>query len=612
MKKVSKLDNRGFEKPELIVIVATLALIIIVGIIIGSIIIGTRKNQQGTIKVSYDSNGGTGSMENTECKIGSNCLLKNNTFTKDGYDFVGWGTSESENNATYKINDTYLARENTTLYAMWKIKEITITYDANGGTGLMPQTTYTYGDPKILLLENKYEKKGYTFNSWHIYNPTLDQWYGCTDKDAICDDTKANSTLGWHDRNEITAYYDNKVDWNTTNSEYDLIYYAQWGESTYEITYVLNGGTNGKDAPISGVFGSTVKISNPTKEGCTFKGWTVDGTEAKIEGTELTIGTSNVTLTANWTAKITDYIQHLYNNSTLRKENSLDKDETIDANIRFVGSNPNNYIKFNDELWRIVGVFNTSNGFETSKRVKLIREDNLLNASWDSSASSINNGKGINEWTQSDIKIVLNDYYVGNSPSCSYCNGIGQSTCSISCSNNIKKMSNTAKNMIENAVWYTGGFQYGGSDGDEITSVLDVYTKERGNRSGKTDCKPKKSGGNCTDTVTRTTKWNGLVGLIYPSDYGYASTNSNCHSDISYNHNCYYNNWLNTNYNYWTITPRDSNWFANAGWQVVATWGLGDDVMSSTKGIRPVVYLKSNIQVVAGTGTKADPYILDA
>ena len=73
-----------------------------------------------------------------------------------------------------------------------------------------------------------------------------------------------------------------------------------------------------------------------------------------------------------------------------------EKDNTVDENIRYYGSNPNNYVSFNNELWRIIGVFGDN--------VKLVRKDSLGELSWDSSESSVNNGWGVNEWSQSALK----------------------------------------------------------------------------------------------------------------------------------------------------------------------------------------------------------------
>lgn len=68
------------------------------------------------------------------------------------------------------------------------------------------------------------------------------------------------------------------------------------------------------------------------------------------------------------------------------------------GNIRYVGEYPKNYIKFNDEGWRIIGLFEvmTASG-TTEKLMKIVRDESIGNMSWDSSASSVNKGWGINQ-----------------------------------------------------------------------------------------------------------------------------------------------------------------------------------------------------------------------
>ena len=77
--------------------------------------------------------------------------------------------------------------------------------------------------------------------------------------------------------------------------------------------------------------------------------------------------------------------------------------------------------------------------------------------------------------------------------------------------------------MIENVVWNTGVIDLDDPliyDPDtEISNPVNWYNAERGNKTGKI-CT---SGVECNDSVTRTTDWKGLVGLIYPSDYGYSA-----------------------------------------------------------------------------------------
>ena len=110
-------------------------------------------------------------------------------------------------------------------------------------------------------------------------------------------------------------------------------------------------------------------------------------------------------------ANLADYITRLYNNEETRIRDGLKKDNTPDQNIRYYGSNPNNYVSFNNELWRIIGVFGNN--------VKLIRSEKLGDLSWDSSESSVNNGYGVNEWSQADLKNYLNTmYYGGTSVTC--------------------------------------------------------------------------------------------------------------------------------------------------------------------------------------------------
>ena len=106
-----------------------------------------------------------------------------------------------------------------------------------------------------------------------------------------------------------------------------------------------------------------------------------------------------------------DYINGLFDYNAL--SNGLKKDNTSDANIRYEGANPNNYVSFNDELWRIIGVFGDN--------IKLVRSEPLGELSWDSSDETINLGYGINEWSQADLKEYLNTkYYGGKSVTCYY------------------------------------------------------------------------------------------------------------------------------------------------------------------------------------------------
>ena len=126
---------------------------------------------------------------------------------------------------------------------------------------------------------------------------------------------------------------------------------------------------------------------------------------------------------------------------------------------------------------------------------------------------------------------MLNDYYYGDTATCTYCNGLGQEACTNDCTNIVAKIGSTYKNMIESVVWNTGGVIWA----DPLT-VQSVYSQERGT-IGKI-CTSDETDSNgvlvCNDTVARTTTWIGAVGLVYISDYGYASTDTSCSTNTIY------------------------------------------------------------------------------
>ena len=104
----------------------------------------------------------------------------------------------------------------------------------------------------------------------------------------------------------------------------------------------------------------------------------------------------------------------------------VENDGTTDSNFRFIGNNTKNYVKFNNELWRVIGIFNTTDSDGNyAKRIKLIRDKSLyqdlnIRLSWDSSDSSINSGNGVNEWSQADLMKLLNEGYENNAPNSIY------------------------------------------------------------------------------------------------------------------------------------------------------------------------------------------------
>lgn len=71
--------------------------------------------------------------------------------------------------------------------------------------------------------------------------------------------------------------------WQNANN---ITLYAQWSVNTYAVEYAMNGGTKGSTSPSSYTFGTTTTISDPTRNGYTFAGWSVVATlDGKRSGT---------------------------------------------------------------------------------------------------------------------------------------------------------------------------------------------------------------------------------------------------------------------------------------------------------------------------------------
>ena len=267
-------------------------------------------------------------------------------------------------------------------------------------------------------------------------------------------------------------------------------------------------------------------------------------------------------------------------NLAKKDKTNLTYDETTNNNLRYIGKDPNNYVRFNNELWRIVGSFaNISNGTTSSKRIKLVKNG----YAYTGTAFDSNNS---NDYSTSTLKTTLNGTYY---------NGL----------------TTDAKNMIDNAVWNIGGFAptFDASTG---SNAANFYAAERSS----------------TVYSGHATTWTGKVGLMYPSDYLYATSGSSsvsrttCLSTSAYSTN---SNWYNSSggpcaqndylfdISHWqcTISPYSGNSsyvFGVDGHGLMRGDGAG--YTDSYSGVRPTLYLKPSIEITGGYGTKNKPYTL--
>ena len=228
--------------------------------------------------------------------------------------------------------------------------------------------------------------------------------------------------------------------------------------------------------------------------------------------------------------------------------------------------------------------------------MKIVRNESIGNYSWDYTTS----GGYTNEWKTAQLNMLLNSGAYYNRTTGSYYNG------SISATNvnfSSTGLNDIAKKMIKEAKWYLGGIGNYSSSLNGL--VLHFYKNERG-----------------TDVYSgRSTSWTGKVGLIYSSDYGFATSGgsvtdrNSCMSKEIYNwdstsySDCKNNNWLFKSTTYWLLSPDSSgssNVFVSSRSGFVYYNGA-----NLTYGIFPTVYLKSSVRITSGTGSSADPFILN-
>ena len=285
-----------------------------------------------------------------------------------------------------------------------------------------------------------------------------------------------------------------------------------------------------------------------------------------------------------------------YNATT--KGNMFQFSHTVNGNTvnetRYIGDEPKNYVKFNCdddgtncETWRILGVFDVDDGTgNVEQRMKLVRGS-------DFATNMVFNSSHNNDWTVSPLNTFLNgDYYNRTGDAATY--GLKAS----------------ARGMIGNAVYYLGAVSWD-STNNNWGSTSKIYGEER----GTTVC------GACNSDTTKLT-WTGIVGLMYLSDeymvYG-NGVNATCY-DNPYGCNgtnaqtgwVYKSNILegqsSPSYT-WLLSSR-----AGASTGVFGAYGdgdLDDNGSGGSSGVRPVVYLKSNIKIVDGTGEAGSPYTLE-
>ncbi len=312
----------------------------------------------------------------------------------------------------------------------------------------------------------------------------------------------------------------------------------------------------------------------------------------------------------------------------LRNLNSSELVEDDFGNLRYIGKDPNNYVSFNGELWRIIGVMKDIENPDGTKddKVKLIRSESIGKFYWDKKQIGVGSSTanwGSNKWNDSQLMMMLNprdripanytidnDGYVldqkgykiyrnsgsywdrttGYRPEQATTNSFTESSVSF----NSIGLTAEAKEMISSSMWTINV---------NINSILDfqnTLTKEFYSY----------------EAIKK--EWIGEVGLMYPSDYGYATNGgetTNREECLNYElsswyekEDCYSNDWLYKPLTHqFTMIRMGSNNILE----------IFKDVYyrepNNEYYVKPVIYLKSNILITGEiNGSSTSPFTLKA
>ena len=243
--------------------------------------------------------------------------------------------------------------------------------------------------------------------------------------------------------------------------------------------------------------------------------------------------------------------------------------------------------------------------------IKLIMANRLYSGAW--GVYNTNNASGIykmysSDWTgnttgvKASANVLLNEFFYNKTNISSTYGTCGDWTYfftekkTFNCSDIVGHgIDSSLRNYIEEVTWYLNG--YNSTD----YSKQNFYLCERGLSTDTTNCMSANSGTYDTSTIDK-------IGLMYASDYLYAS--SYFEDTATDNASSFYygnKNWLYKGDD-WTLTPKIDNDTLCVFYIALGNlrfWSPGQG-----RGIRPTFYLKSNVIVTGGSGTFDDPYKL--
>ncbi len=336
-------------------------------------------------------------------------------------------------------------------------------------------------------------------------------------------------------------------------------------------------GTTSSSFPEKGAYDVNIECTNATGE------WNYEDWNLEIYNTT-GVPVCNINFTTREKQNLADYIIELSRKAIETEEGTI-YEVTNEKGYRYEGKNPKNYIWFNNELWRIIGVFDSNDhGVSTGSAgnitsvnlTKIIRNDSIGNL--------VYNVDEDNTWKNSNLfkKINGNYYLSGESTNdCYQYKEIIAGNC------NYKQIgiTNEYRKMLKDVMWNVGG-------GYATYTSAQNYEQEKKTKFGSS-----------TSLQTYVD-----VGLMSVSDYGYSAECVRTTTLDSYNTaTCAGTSWLKKYAREWTM-DLDSSSSSTKVLYIDYSGKVASSSTTSGYAVRPVVYLNENVKLIGGDGTTSNPY----
>lgn len=302
---------------------------------------------------------------------------------------------------------------------------------------------------------------------------------------------------------------------------------------------------------------------------------------------------------------------------------------------RYSGPTANNYVFFDtdgdgektdDEVWRIIGIFKDTDGNEKIKMMRntvletdLIPIDYFVNnitytlLSGGSIYFNKNDSSSLsNNWATSGLQYYLNTETDETDTNDGATSNVGY----------LSLLSDNSKALISPTTYSLGNVTTYSSTSPAYYTAIMSYNQEQGTTMCAEGITQNTENNNCDIWFENEKKWNGLIGLLYASDYGYSLSSNYWNSTQLYDYatadaNAIYprtTSWmyLTTNHskNEWLLSPSS---IRNDG---VLQWGNKGNIHYDlvynigTEDVRPVLHLVPDALATDAQGTESDPYVV--